>query len=670
MGGSVRVRSFGVFVAALLVVAGTGLAAAGTAGAAPPPVGSPTNGGHPVSHASTYPAAVHGAPPRLVVPSAWSKVPSPNTSTTTDNELYGDSCPTATFCVAVGFSGTDTLIETWTGTSWSITPSPNAPSPSTEDELDGVSCSGPTFCVAVGYDDVTSVGTPLVEMWDGSTWTIATTPSTGATRTYLNSVSCVSPTACTAAGYVDTGSAYTPLVETWNGSAWTVAATVTPTGSTDSAFDAVSCQTSGFCVATGYTSDGSYDQTLIETWQGGSWSITPSPDTSTTENQYLYSVSCASPTVCSTVGYAENASTLNGDDNLVLDWNGSTWTVAPVPSAGADGGGLDGVDCFGPTSCVAVGYVYTGPSYSAYHNQVLAWSGSTWASQAAPSASPIGRDYLAGLSCVPGSTCTAVGATGGTSAYQTLVLTSSITRPGYLEVASDGGIFAFGGAPFKGSMGGQHLNAPIVGIAETPDGGGYWEVASDGGLFAFGDAAFYGSMGGQPLNAPIVGIGVTPDGNGYFEVASDGGLFAFGDARFAGSMGGQHLNKPVVGIGVTPNGGYDEVASDGGMFSFGGAPFLGSQGGKPLNKPVVGMTVTPADGYYQVASDGGLFAYGAPFLGSMGGQPLNLPVVGMAATPTGYYEVASDGGLFSFGAPFSGSMGGQHLNAPIVGMAA
>ena len=28
-----------------------------------------------------------------------------------------------------------------------------------------------------------------------------------------------------------------------------------------------------------------------------------------------------------------------------------------------------------------------------------------------------------------------------------------------------GGIFAFGSAPFEGSMGGQHLNAPVVGFA-------------------------------------------------------------------------------------------------------------------------------------------------------------------------------------------------------------
>ena len=75
---------------------------------------------------------------------------------------------------------------------------------------------------------------------------------------------------------------------------------------------------------------------------------------------------------------------------------------------------------------------------------------------------------------------------------------------------------------------------------------GYWEVASDGGIFAFGDAAFAGSMGGRPLNAPIVAFAATPDGKGYWEVASDGGIFAFGDAAFAGSMGGQHLNAPIV----------------------------------------------------------------------------------------------------------------------------
>ncbi len=79
----------------------------------------------------------------------------------------------------------------------------------------------------------------------------------------------------------------------------------------------------------------------------------------------------------------------------------------------------------------------------------------------------------------------------------------------YRLVASDGGVFAFGMAAFEGSMGGTHLNAPVVGIAAAPTGAGYWEVAADGGVFAFGTAAFEGSMGGTHLNAPVVGISET-----------------------------------------------------------------------------------------------------------------------------------------------------------------
>src|SRR5271166_751894 len=214
--------------------------------------------------------------------------------------------------------------------------------------------------------------------------------------------------------------------------------------------------------------------------------------------------------------------------------------------------------------------------------------------------------------------------------------TIGITNVGYWEVASDGGLFSFGTANFYGSMGGQPLNKPVVGMAATPDAGGYWEVASDGGLFAFGDAQFYGSEGGKPLNQPIVGMAATPDGGGYWEVASDGGLFSFGDANFFGSMGGMPLNKPIVAMAATPDGGgYWEVATDGGLFSFGDANFFGSMGGMPLNKPIVDMWATSkGDGYWESGSDGGIFAFGAaPFLGSMGGMPLNKPVVAGALVP-------------------------------------
>ena len=245
---------------------------------------------------------------------------------------------------------------------------------------------------------------------------------------------------------------------------------------------------------------------------------------------------------------------------------------------------------------------------------------------------------------------------------------------GYWEVASDGGIFSFGTAQFYGSTGGSPLNAPIVAMASTPDGGGYWLVAKDGGVFAFGDARFHGSTGGTPLNAPIVGMTSTPDGGGYWLVAKDGGVFAFGDAQYYGSMGGKPLNAPIVGMAADPTtGGYWEVASDGGVFAF-ESPFLGSAGGLHLAAPIVGMAADwNGGGYWEVASDGGVFAEGnAPLVGSMGGQALNSPIKGMAGTPdgAGYRMVGSDGGIFAFGdAEFAGSMGGAPLTAPIVGIA-
>jgi hypothetical protein len=85
------------------------------------------------------------------------------------------------------------------------------------------------------------------------------------------------------------------------------------------------------------------------------------------------------------------------------------------------------------------------------------------------------------------------------------------------------------------------------GFTCSSSSGGYWLVASDGGVFAYGGAGFYGSMGGQTLNSPVVGMVPTADGKGYWLIAADGGVFTFGDATFAGSQGGSPLNKPIVG---------------------------------------------------------------------------------------------------------------------------
>jgi hypothetical protein len=117
--------------------------------------------------------------------------------------------------------------------------------------------------------------------------------------------------------------------------------------------------------------------------------------------------------------------------------------------------------------------------------------------------------------------------------------------------ASDGGVFAFGDAPFDGSAGNLSLVSPVGSISGSPSGHGYWMAAGDGGVFSYGDAGFHGSASGLVAGGPVVGFRATPDGAGYWMTSSDGGVFAFGNAPFFGSAATVALVRPVVGMATT-----------------------------------------------------------------------------------------------------------------------
>jgi hypothetical protein len=391
------------------------------------------------------------------------------------------------------------------------------------------------------------------------------------------------------------------------------------------------------------------------------------PDVTANPQASLNDVSCPVPGWCMAVGQYQSATWPQSTTEAAL-FSGGTWSVQQPPGMSAPyiWGVLSTISCSWPGSCAATGIRELAPNINTVLLNTLTngvWSGND---AVLPSAANSTADsYLVQPSCVAGYCLTG----GAYNLFSEPLLQTHPNLTGYQEVASDGGLFSFN-APYYGSMGGQSLNAPVVGMAVEPDNGGYYEVASDGGIFAF-NAPFQGSMGGQPLNKPIVGMAFDTRTGGYYEVASDGGIFAF-NAPFYGSMGGHPLNEPIVGMAFDPvTGGYYEVASDGGIFAF-NAPFQGSMGGKPINQPMVGMAFdTSTGGYYEVARDGGVFAFGALFQGSTGGMPFGAPVVGLVFdyATGGYYEAASNGGIYAFGAHFQGSMGGQPLNKPIVGLA-
>ncbi len=236
---------------------------------------------------------------------------------------------------------------------------------------------------------------------------------------------------------------------------------------------------------------------------------------------------------------------------------------------------------------------------------------------------------------------------------------------GYQLAGSNGGVYAFGGAPYEGSLPGDGIRVSnITAMTSTNDGRGYWLVGSDGGVFAFGDAAYEGSLPADGVHvSDIISIRVTNDGEGYWLVGSDGGVFAFGDARYEGSLpaDGVHVSDIVAMRKSGDDGGYQLVGRDGGVFAFGDAPYEGSLPGEGVHvSDIVGME-NVEDGYFLVGADGGVFAFGnAAYQGSLPADGVHVSdIVGIASGSSGlgYALVGADGGVFTFGdIAYSGSL--------------
>jgi len=234
----------------------------------------------------------------------WTVVHSPNPTPSSDTFLSGVSCPAVNACTAVGFyyfsaRVIKTLAESWNGTRWSIVPSPNGPHPGNEgNALQGVSCLSARACTAVG-----STGhKTLIESWNGTMWSIVPSPSRmpGTLLNVLHGVSCVSATACTATGTV-TGKG---LIESWNGTTWSIVPSPNAGGALIN-LAGVSCVSVRACTAVGdFFGGNGVDKTLIESWNGTTWSVVPSPNAvhGAGAINVLGGVSCASAATCVAVG--------------------------------------------------------------------------------------------------------------------------------------------------------------------------------------------------------------------------------------------------------------------------------------------------------------------------------------------------------------------------------
>ena len=243
----------------------------------------------------------------------------------------------------------------------------------------------------------------------------ATSSTTGIGATQMFGASCVTSSDCMAVGMTDQegtsarGTYDQPFAEEWNGSSWTATAVPWPTVSTVkgtlSAYgqlNSVSCASASFCVAVGYADNaGRNTRYVVLDWDGSVWSKATVP--TAPSNSSLAGVSCSTSAQCQAVGYAGSSPTVP----IALDLAGSVWSVDTKVKNVGSYAELFAVSCHGGTFCMSVGVSYSSGT-AKWSLLAESWSAGTWALRPPHNPSTTYAE-LDAVSCVRATWCMAVG---------------------------------------------------------------------------------------------------------------------------------------------------------------------------------------------------------------------------------------------------------------------
>jgi hypothetical protein len=149
---------------------------------------------------------------------------------------------------------------------------------------------------------------------------------------------------------------YQTLVEHWDGTSWGIVASPNPSAG-NSLLEAVTpVPHTNTLWAVGHF--GSPEQTLTEYWDGSIWSIVPSPNVGSGSND-LPGVAADSKREGWAVGAYVDSSGVS--HTLIEQWDGSSWSVVPSPNVGSGSNVLQAVTLVphpGPSTLWAVGYFF------------------------------------------------------------------------------------------------------------------------------------------------------------------------------------------------------------------------------------------------------------------------------------------------------------------------
>ena len=354
---------------------------------------------HPSAHAATASSGTSSC-------GQWSIVPSPNPTAVA--QLYGVASITTNDVWAVGNSLTNasprynqTLAEHWNGSQWSIVPTMNLGS--SNNEFSGVAAVSTNDVWAVGgYTSGANMDRTLIERWNGSQWSVVSSPNVGQDSDFLKGITIVSTNDIWAVGvdYTQNGANSATLVEHWNGTQWSVVSSPNP-GTTRNALNAVTVVAANNIWAVGEYINNVLSYTLIEHWNGTQWSVVSSPSPGTHSNELNGVIAIAATNIWA-VGDTASKSGFN-THTLIEHWNGTAWYTVKSPSIAKHKTLLFGISAVSATNIWAVGFDSSvNPNFNA-QTLVEQWNGTSWNIVSSPNVSGTSHNSFGAVSVVPGT---------------------------------------------------------------------------------------------------------------------------------------------------------------------------------------------------------------------------------------------------------------------------
>jgi len=280
------------------------------------------------------------------------------------------------------------------------------------------------------------------------------------------------------------------LAEHWNGATWKTVPTPPPAPGYRETLEDVAdlAPDDAWAVGVSFAPDDGTGSTLVEHWDGSTWSIVASPNPGSYINQ-LTSMDAMSGSDIWAVGFSENG--LVGSP-LIEHWDGTSWSVVPGPPVT---GGLGGVAAISADDIWAAGY----QTYVTHERAVmLHWDGASWTVSATFNGKTAAHDVAA-------------------AATDDLVSVGIAPLPGLLWSAH------WNGSAWKPFVPEGSPSEQLYGVAMTADGQA-WAVGYTDGVSLNGVIEQWNGLGWHSVSIPVsgnsqlLGVAAVPGSNAVWAV--------------------------------------------------------------------------------------------------------------------------------------------------------